>query len=89
MRRPVNHSLVERLLQDESLSYREIARRANCSEWSVRSIARRYDGSRSSDSTAGEPLTLSGWATGIGVALLIFGGLWLISRRPPPSSESM
>jgi DNA-binding Lrp family transcriptional regulator len=38
--KPVDRDLVERLLQDESLSFREIARRADCSDWSVRSIAR-------------------------------------------------
>jgi hypothetical protein len=38
--RRVDRALVEELLADESLSYREIARRAGCSEWSVRRIDR-------------------------------------------------
>lgn len=89
MKSPVDRQLVQRLLQDESLSFREIARRANCSDWSVRSIARDLDGDHSRDTAPTEPLTLSGCAVGIGVAILVFGGLWLVAKRPPPSSESM
>jgi hypothetical protein len=37
----VNRTLVEQLLADESRSYRDIARMAGCSDYSVRSIARR------------------------------------------------
>jgi hypothetical protein len=42
--KPVNHALVERLLADETLSYKEIARRASCSDFSVRTIARKLSG---------------------------------------------
>jgi hypothetical protein len=40
----VNHALVEQLLADEPLSYKEIARRASCSDFSVRTIARKVSG---------------------------------------------
>jgi len=42
--KPVNHALVEQLLADETLSYKEIARRASCSDFSVRTIARKLSG---------------------------------------------
>jgi hypothetical protein len=85
----VNRVLVEELLRDDSLSFREIARRAKCSDWSVRSIASQLSGDHSSDTASTEPLTLSGCAVGIGIAVLILGGLWFVARQPPPSSESM
>jgi hypothetical protein len=44
MSKPVNRALVEELLADESLSYKEIARQADCSDWSVRSIDRERSG---------------------------------------------
>lgn len=44
MNRPVDHALVEELLADETLSYKEIARRADCSDFSVRTIARKLSG---------------------------------------------
>ena len=40
----VNHALVAELLADESLSYKEIARQASCSDFSVRTIARKLSG---------------------------------------------
>ena len=39
MSEPVNYALLDDLLADESLSLRECARRAGCSDWSAR---RRY-----------------------------------------------
>jgi hypothetical protein len=42
--RPVNRAIVEELLADETLSYKEIARRASCSDFSVRTIARELSG---------------------------------------------
>jgi hypothetical protein len=40
----VDRAFVEELLADETLPYREVARRAGCSDWSVRSIDRQRSG---------------------------------------------
>jgi hypothetical protein len=89
----VDHDLVTRLLADESLSYREIARRAGCSDWSVRAIAKGLDGdarpmkacrSRSEDAVIEEDSTVSGWIVlGILVAGFAFM-IWAGTRWPPP-----
>ena len=42
--KPVNRALVEALLADETLSYKEIARQAGCSDFSVRTLARKLSG---------------------------------------------
>ncbi len=88
----VDHALVERLLEDESLSYREIARRAGCSEWSIRSIARQACGNprpvkkarsrRSADD--GPPVaaaSLAWW--GVPVLVVVGIGIALLLRRGP------
>jgi hypothetical protein len=81
---PVDRELVTRLLQDGSLSFREIARRANCSDWSVRSIARQLGGVSRSDDVQGEPMSATGCAVFAGIVLLI-GVLWFAGWRLPPS----
>lgn len=90
--KPVDHALVEQLLADETLSYKEIARRAACSDFSVRTIARKLSGDdrpmktprarRYVDQPTGEdapPLTGTEQAIGWGVAVLFFIGLVALS----------
>ena len=84
MRHTVDRDLVERLLQDPSLSYRQIARRANCSDWSVRSIAQQLDGSSHDDSIESRPLTLRERGILGGVIAAMLGGIWWLARRMPP-----
>jgi len=81
--------LVEDLLQDRTLSYREIARRAACSDFSVRSIARELNASNGVDKTPIEPLTLREWGILAAVVAVIFGGIWLLSRQLPPLDGTM
>jgi hypothetical protein len=91
MQRSVNHDLVAQLLEDESLSYREIGRRAGCSDWTVRRIAREL----ASDSRPmkfqsyennenDEPLGFAGWGVLAGIASLFIGAVWLWKRGMPP-----
>jgi hypothetical protein len=92
MGKPVNRALVEELLADESLSYKEIARQADCSDWSVRSIDRERSGGppmktprgpRPADESEFEepPRPLTGAETAIAwsVAALFFIGLVALS----------
>lgn len=44
MSEPVNYALLDELLADESLSLRECARRAGCSDWSARRRFRELSG---------------------------------------------
>jgi hypothetical protein len=75
----VDRDLVEQLLQDPSLSYREVARLAGCSDYSVRSIARKIN---RSDQAMTEPpaarsmrrATESEDKQPEGVSLLLVGG---------------
>jgi hypothetical protein len=87
----VDRALVAELLADESLSYREIARRAQCSDWSVRSIARELaDGQSTVSHLQEESLTPGEWGIFAGITLVIFGVLWWASRWfPPPDGEVM
>jgi DNA-binding Lrp family transcriptional regulator len=73
MRAGVDRALIAHLLRDQSLSYREIARRANCSDWSVRSIARQLDDDV--PEKVAEPAQLSGaeWGAILGISALIVG----------------
>ena len=92
MSKPVNRALVEELLADESLSYKEIARQADCSDWSVRSIDRERSGGPPMKTSRGprhvdasefeepsRPLTGAEMAIGWGVAVLFFIGLVALS----------
>ena len=89
MRRHVDHGLVMELLRDQSLSYREIARRANCSDWSVRSIAAEFDADRLTDDLAEpcEPLTATEWWIIAGIAVLVVGGMCFAAWRMPPADS--
>lgn len=87
--RGVDHGLVEDLLRDESLSYREIARRANCSDWSVRAIARQLDDAKRGCGPPAEALTARDWAICAGIVVAIFGGIWFLWRRLPPMDGTM
>jgi hypothetical protein len=93
MRARVNRALVAELLEDPTLSYREISRRANCSDFSVRAIARGLASDDSYDRDAAtigaEPLTLRDWGVGIGILSAIFGGIWLLARWLPPPDGAM
>jgi LPXTG-motif cell wall-anchored protein len=44
MSKPVNYALLDELLADDSLSLRECARRASCSDWSARQRYRELSG---------------------------------------------
>ncbi len=93
MNRKVNRDHVGRLLQNEFLSYRDIAREAGCSDWTVRAIARdlagddrpmKHDRSATGKANDFQPST-SGWAVlGIGAALLITVGIYI--RASPPDT---
>lgn len=87
--KPVNRVLVEELLADEALSYREIARQAGCSDWSVRSVAREIDNVQSRDYAESDPLTVRDWGIFGAVVVAIFGGIWLLARRLPPMDGTM
>jgi hypothetical protein len=92
----VDRDLVTRLLDDESLSFREIGRRANCSDWSVRAIARDLAGEdrpmkrerharddyRNGDDD--EPLGIAAWGILVAVAAVFFGAIWCSARRVRP-----
>lgn len=81
----VDRPLVEQLLEDGSLSYNEVAKRAHCSAWSVRRIARELAGDtrpmktrrrsrREADrNSAGDDASLAWWI----VPLLAVGGIGL------------
>jgi hypothetical protein len=82
----VDRALVERLLEDESLSYREIARQAGCSDWTVRSIAREASGDdrpmKSADGYEDDTeVTPLGWVPFAVIAALLAGIAWLGIRR--------
>lgn len=87
MRGSVDRELVARLLDDGSLSYREIGRRANCSDWTVRSIARKIDdghsGSGTGDTSPREPPTPLEWAIFGGITILVFAAIWFAAARTP------
>lgn len=78
----VDRDLVRRLLEDDHLSYREIARRAQCSDFSVRAIARFFEADVTAEA-ATKPLTLRDWWVLGGVLVCIVGGTWLLGRRYP------
>lgn len=90
MSKPVDRDLVERLLEDESLTYREIARRSQCSDWTVRRIARQLGGDdgpmkhsrRIASVSEGETLGAGGWAMLIGIGVAFIAGIWWLCRPP-------
>jgi hypothetical protein len=90
-------ALVERLLEDESLSYREIGRRAGCSDWTVRSIARKLSGdsrplkSPRREHSSGDddaPTGAVGWTILAGI-VAFFGAIAWLARRSPGNGGSM
>lgn len=81
--------LVERLLEDDSLSFREVARRANCSDWSVRSIAREIAADDDSFLET-EPPTLAQWGIGALIFVLLVGGVcFVLWQVPPPDGDAL
>lgn len=79
--RRVNRDLIVQLLADEMLSFREIARRASCSDWTVRSIARELDDGAAEEVTYVEPLTGFEWCAAFGIGAIIIAGLSLAAWR--------
>lgn len=88
MNRPVDRDLIEALLADGSLSYREIARRADCSDYAVRAISRQLNGDPRPMKSArrprdnDKPLGMGGWAA-VGIAAAVGGLMWWVARKPP------
>jgi len=86
--KPVDRALVERLLEDETVSFREVSRRAGCSDWSVRAIARDLAGGdrrmkREVPAGAGEPIGFVDWLIFFGFVAIFGGALWFVVRRAP------
>ncbi len=86
--KPVDRALVERLLEDETISFREVSRRAGCSDWSVRAIARDLAGGdrrikRDASGDDGEPIGLVGWLIFFGLVAIFGGVIWFAARRAP------
>ena len=87
MNGPVDRDLVLGLLEDKSLSYREVARRASCSDFSVRSIARRASGdsrpmkSRAAREEESESLGIGGWLVVAGMFVVPAIAVWFASRK--------
>jgi hypothetical protein len=87
----VNRDLVTQLLADETLSYREIGRRAGCSDWTVRAIAREATGDlrpmKSPQCFEGDggSLGVAGWGILAGIIAAFGAAAWLGARntRPP------
>jgi hypothetical protein len=96
MRKHVDYARVEQLLDDDSLSYNEVADRAGCSSWSVRKFDRERRGDtrpmkggaswaarRNEPASNTEPLGVVGWLViaAIGVAIVV--GCTIGGRRYP------
>jgi hypothetical protein len=82
--RRVNRDLIVQLLADTTLPYREIARQADCSDWTVRSIAKQLDDFWTYDSEQTEPLSTTGFCTVVGIGILIVVGVCVAAWRLPP-----
>jgi hypothetical protein len=88
----VDRAHVERLLEDASLTYREVARRAGCSDWSVRAIERELAGDSRPMKRAGherddggeESLGFAGWAALTGFVAVLGFAVWLAMRGNQP-----
>ena len=88
-----DRALIEQLLEDPSLSCRAIARRTGYSDWTIRKIARAFDGDprpmRQPKSYAGETppdavSSVAGWLVMCGVVAAIALVVWAGSRWMPP-----
>lgn len=90
---PVDRDQVQRLLeQDKGRSFRSIARELGCSDWTVRSIARRVNSDprpmkqrRSIPHDDADPSGIAGLGVLAGLVALFGGLIWLMVRaaRPP------
>lgn len=94
----IDRARIAELLADESLSYRDIARQENCSDWTVRAVAREIAGdsrpmkSRRRKRGGGEdhaPPALVGWTILAGLAAAVVGAFWLAVRGAPPDGGPM
>lgn len=89
----VDHDLVEELLKDKTLSLREIGRRARCSDWTVRRIARELNGDYRPMKSAyahgagdGEPRSeIFGWIGLAGTVAVVGLMIWAGLRALPPT----
>ena len=79
----VDRAFVQELLEDESLSYREIARQAGCSDWTVRSIARGDDRpmKRAGGFEGDAETTPAGWVPFVVIAAVLVALTCLGIRR--------
>jgi hypothetical protein len=79
------------LLADETLSFRAVAREVGCSDWTVRRIAREFDGDprpmkRGSRVPQSEGSEIGAWVRlALFVGLLALG-LWFSCRGTPPET---
>jgi len=85
----VDRERIEALLQDDTLSFRAIARESGCSDWSVRSIARQLSSDPRPMKDSSHQSAEGGVAGYIVVFVLIaiIGGMfWFTFRTAPPQS---
>ena len=94
MRKHVDYEFVERLLNDESLSFNQIADIAGCSSWSVRKFARELAGDSrpmksgytpvsQSHYEVAQPQDGSCWVIGA-IIVAVVGAIWFGVRYTPP-----
>jgi hypothetical protein len=91
--RPEDYDRIATMLQDGSLSYREIGRQTGVSDWTIRKIARELDGdprpmrsphSEPSDSGTDEASALTGWIVFAVVVGCFAIMIWAGARWTPP-----
>lgn len=89
---PQDRSRIEELLQDESLSFRAIAREVGYSDFTIRQVSRELAGDerpmkrsrREREAAPNESLGFTGWAILAGIGGFLIGAFWLFGRGMPP-----
>lgn len=94
MKPSVDRARIEDLLQDETLSFRAIARECGVSDWTVRSIARQLTGDQrptrgAASADTDEPGNLNGCLILVGIVAVFVGILWFATRGWPPESGTV